>query len=166
MWHRQFADMGAEVWKVERYGSGDQARTWDPFVNGLSTLYTAYNKNKQSIELDLSSQEGKQVIYDMVKEADVVLENFKSGSIDRLGLGYRRGSKLKVIPIKSDFFRGKIALPNFGILVKFTAPDKLGKIPIAVIIVLYTQVCFLCMLRLRQKNSEMNLGTLFQPHKR
>ena len=53
----QFADMGAEVWKVERYGSGDQARTWDPFVNGLSTLYTAYNKNKQSIELDLSSQE-------------------------------------------------------------------------------------------------------------
>ena len=52
----QFADMGAEVWKVERYGSGDQARTWDPFVNGLSTLYTAYNKNKQSIELDLSSQ--------------------------------------------------------------------------------------------------------------
>ena len=38
----QFADMGAEVWKVERYGSGDQARTWDPFVNGLSTLYTAY----------------------------------------------------------------------------------------------------------------------------
>ena len=80
----QFADMGAEVWKVERYGSGDQARTWDPFVNGLSTLYTAYNKNKQSIELDLSSQEGKQVIYDMVKEADVVLENFKSGSIDRL----------------------------------------------------------------------------------
>lgn len=47
----QFADMGAEVWKVERYGSGDQARTWDPFVNGLSTLYTAYNKNKQSIEL-------------------------------------------------------------------------------------------------------------------
>ena len=93
----QFADMGAEVWKVERYGSGDQARTWDPFVNGLSTLYTAYNKNKQSIELDLSSQEGKQVIYDMVKEADVVLENFKSGSIDRLGLGYEELKKINRI---------------------------------------------------------------------
>ena len=76
------------------------------------------------------------------------------------------GSKLKVIPIKSDFFRGKIALPNFGILVKFTAPDKLGKFPVAVIIILYTQVCFLCMLRLRQKNSEMNLGTLFNRTKR
>ena len=103
----QFADMGAEVWKVERYGSGDQARTWDPFVNGLSTLYTAYNKNKQSIELDLSSQEGKQVIYDMVKEADVVLENFKSGSIDRLGLGYE---ELKKINPKIVF----VSLSGFG----------------------------------------------------
>ncbi len=90
----QFADMGAEVWKVERYGSGDQARTWDPFVNGLSTLYTAYNKNKQSIELDLSSQEGKQVIYDMVKEADavenavskVLKDGFRTGDIMSEGM--------------------------------------------------------------------------------
>ena len=103
----QFADMGAEVWKVERYGSGDQARTWDPFVNGLSTLYTAYNKNKQSIELYLSSLEGKQVIFDMVKEADVVLENFKSGSIDRLGLGYE---ELKKINPKIVF----VSLSGFG----------------------------------------------------
>ncbi|ADL06448.1 CaiB/BaiF CoA transferase family protein [Lacrimispora saccharolytica] len=90
----QFADLGAEVWKVERYNAGDQSRTWDPFVNGMSTLYCAYNKNKQSIELDLSSAEGKNVIYEMVKQCDVVLENFKSGSIDRLGLGY---DKLKEI---------------------------------------------------------------------
>ncbi|WP_349947483.1 CaiB/BaiF CoA-transferase family protein [Lacrimispora sp. BS-2] len=90
----QFADLGAEVWKVERYNAGDQSRTWDPFVNGMSTLYCAYNKNKQSIELDLSSEEGKNVIYEMVKQCDVVLENFKSGSIDRLGLGY---DKLKEI---------------------------------------------------------------------
>lgn len=84
----QLADMGAEVWKIERKGAGDQARTWDPFINGLSTLYTAYNKNKQSIELDLRAAAGKQAVFDMVKEADIVLENFKSGSIDRLGLGY------------------------------------------------------------------------------
>ena len=84
----QFADMGAEVWKVERYGMGDQARYWLPTINDMSTLWSAYNKNKYSVELDLSSPEGKQVIYDMVKEADVVLENFKSGSLDRLGLGY------------------------------------------------------------------------------
>ena len=116
----QFADMGAEVWKVERYGSGDQARTWDPFVNGLSTLYTAYNKNKQSIELDLSSQEGKQVIYDMVKEADVVLENFKSGSIDRLGLGYE---ELKKINPKIVF----VSLSGFGA----TGPLKKSQQPAA-----------------------------------
>lgn len=103
----QFADLGAEVWKVERYGSGDQARAWDPFVNGLSTLYTAYNKNKKSIEMDLSSQEGKNVIYEMVKQADVVLENFKSGSIDRLGLGYET---LKEINPKIVF----VSLSGFG----------------------------------------------------
>lgn len=103
----QLADMGAEVWKVERYGAGDQARVWDPFVNGMSTLFTSYNKNKKSIELDLRQEAGKQAIYDMVKEADVVLENFKSGSIDRLGLGY---DKLKEINPKIVF----LSLSGFG----------------------------------------------------
>lgn len=102
-----FADLGAEVWKVERYNAGDQSRYWDPCINGISTLYCAYNKNKQSIELDLSSQEGKNIIYDMVKHTDVVLENFKSGSIDRLGLGYER---LKTINPKIVF----LSLSGFG----------------------------------------------------
>lgn len=118
----QFADLGAEVWKVERYNAGDQSRTWDPFVNGMSTLYCAYNKNKQSIELDLSSQEGKDVIYRMVKEADVVLENFKSGSIDRLGLGYE---KLKEINPKIVF----MSLSGFGAsgpLMKYPCYDAIA----------------------------------------
>jgi crotonobetainyl-CoA:carnitine CoA-transferase CaiB-like acyl-CoA transferase len=85
----QLADLGAQVWKVERYGGGDQARAWPPFVNGLSTLYASYNKNKESIEMDLSSPQGKAIVYEMAKRCDVVIENFKSGSIDRLGLGYR-----------------------------------------------------------------------------
>lgn len=103
----QFADLGAEVWKVERYNAGDQSRTWDPFINEMSTLYCAYNKNKQSIELNLSSEEGRNVIYEMVKQCDVVLENFKSGSIDRLGLGYE---KLKEINPKIVF----LSLSGFG----------------------------------------------------
>lgn len=118
----QFADLGAEVWKVERYNAGDQSRTWDPFVNGMSTLYCAYNKNKQSIELDLSSQEGKDVIYQMVKECDVVLENFKSGSIDRLGLGY---DKLKEINPKIVF----MSLSGFGAsgpLMKYPCYDAIA----------------------------------------
>ena len=90
----QLADMGAEVWKIERFKAGDQSRLWGPFVNDLSMLYTAYNKNKESVEINLKADEGKQIIYDMVKDCDIVLENFKSGSIDRLGLGY---DKLKEI---------------------------------------------------------------------
>lgn len=118
----QFADLGAEVWKVERYNAGDQSRTWDPFINGMSTLYCAYNKNKQSIELDLSSQEGKNIIYKMVEQCDVVLENFKSGSIDRLGLGY---DKLKEINPKIVF----MSLSGFGAsgpLMKYPCYDAIA----------------------------------------
>lgn len=106
----QFADLGAEVWKIERFGSGDQARYWDPCVKEFgnqSTLFIAYNKNKQSVEINLSKPEGKEIIYQMAREADVVLENFKSGSIDRLGLGY---DKLKEINPKLVF----LSLSGFG----------------------------------------------------
>lgn len=106
----QFADLGADVWKIERFGSGDQARYWDPCVkefDGQSTMFIAYNKNKQSVEINLSKPEGKEIIYQMAKEADVVLENFKSGSIDRLGLGYE---KLKEINPKIVF----LSLSGFG----------------------------------------------------
>ena len=118
----QFADLGAEVWKVERYGAGDQARYWDPYLNGLSTLYIAYNKKKKSSELDLRAPEGKQAIYDMVKECDVVLENFKSGSIDRLGLGYE---KLREINPKIVF----VSLSGFGAtgpLLKYPCYDAIA----------------------------------------
>lgn len=117
-----FADLGAEVWKVERYNAGDQSRYWDPCIDGISTLYCAYNKNKQSIELDLSSEEGKNIIYDMVKHVDVVLENFKSGSIDRLGLGYE---KLKEINPKIVF----LSISGFGKtgpLVKYPCYDAIA----------------------------------------
>lgn len=118
----QFADLGADVWKVERYGSGDQARTWAPFINDLSTLYVSYNKNKKSIEMNLAAQEGKEIIYEMVKHTDVVLENFKSGSIDRLGLGYE---KLKEINPKIVF----VSLSGFGAsgpLMKYPCYDAIA----------------------------------------
>ena len=119
----QFADLGAEVWKVEKYGVGDQARTWGPFINGLSTLYASYNKNKQSIEMDLASPEGKAVIYEMAKHVDVVIENFKSGSIDRLGLGY---DKLKEINSRIVF----VSLSGFGAsgpLMKYPCYDAIAE---------------------------------------
>lgn len=118
----QFADLGAEVWKVERNGVGDQARYWDPTVNGMSTLYSAYNKNKQSIELNLASPEGKEIIYKLVKEADVVLENFKSGSIDRLGLGYEKLSEInpKIVFMSLSGFGGS------GPLMKYPCYDAIA----------------------------------------
>ncbi len=103
----QLADMGAEVWKIERYGGGDQCRVWDPFLNDLGTMFVSYNKNKKSVEMNLAAPEGKAVIYEMAKQADVVIENFKSGSIDRLGLGYE---KLKELNPKLVF----ISLSGFG----------------------------------------------------
>lgn len=103
----QLADMGAEVWKIERYGGGDQCRAWDPFLNDLGTMFVSYNKNKKSVEMNLAAPEGKAVIYEMAKQADVVIENFKSGSIDRLGLGYE---KLKELNPKLVF----ISLSGFG----------------------------------------------------
>ena len=103
----QLADMGAEVWKIERYGGGDQCRVWDPFLNDLGTMFVSYNKNKKSVEMNLAAPEGKAVIYEMAKRADVVIENFKSGSIDRLGLGYE---KLKELNPKLVF----ISLSGFG----------------------------------------------------
>ena len=103
----QLADMGAEVWTIERYGGGDQCRVWDPFLNDLGTMFVSYNKNKKSVEMNLAAPEGKAVIYEMAKKADVVIENFKSGSIDRLGLGYE---KLKELNPKLVF----ISLSGFG----------------------------------------------------
>ncbi|MEG0765162.1 MAG: CoA transferase [Pseudoflavonifractor sp.] len=119
----QFADLGAEVWKVEKYGAGDQARTWGPFINDMSTLYASYNKNKQSIEMDLGSPQGKAIIYEMVKQADVVIENFKSGSIDRLGLGYE---KLREINPRIVF----VSLSGFGAsgpLMKYPCYDAIAE---------------------------------------
>lgn len=84
----QFADNGADVWKVERYGSGDQCRFWAPFVDDLSALYASFNRNKRSVEIDMRNPEGKALILEMVKHCDLVLENFKAGTMEKLGLGY------------------------------------------------------------------------------
>lgn len=119
----QLADMGAEVWKVERYGGGDQCRAWDPFLNDLGTMFVSYNKNKKSIEMNLSAQAGKDAIYEMAKRADVVLENFKSGSIDRLGLGY---DKLKELNPKLVF----VSVSGFGAsgpLMKYPCYDAIAE---------------------------------------
>lgn len=85
------ADFGAEVIKVERPGSGDDTRAWGPpFVAGESAYYLSINRNKQSITVDLGQELGREIIYRLSRDADVVVENFRPGTADRIGVGYQR----------------------------------------------------------------------------
>ena len=87
----QLGDLGAEVVKVERPGSGDQTRGWHPPTygdSGESAYYLSVNRNKRSITLDLSTDEGREVLRELANEADVLVENFRVGTMERWGLGY------------------------------------------------------------------------------
>jgi len=81
-------DMGADVIRVEPPGGSDSMREWGPFKNGESTYYLSANRNKRSITLNLKSEEGKKLFLDLVEKSDVVIENFKSGTLKKLGLNY------------------------------------------------------------------------------
>lgn len=84
------ADLGAEVIKVERPDGGDETRAWGPpwSGDGESTYFLSVNRNKESRVLDLRSDEGRAAALALVGECDVVVENFRSGTMERLGLGY------------------------------------------------------------------------------
>jgi crotonobetainyl-CoA:carnitine CoA-transferase CaiB-like acyl-CoA transferase len=82
------ADMGATVIKIEETGKGADERQMGPFLNGESAYYMNLNRNKKGMSLNLKSPKGKQVFKDLVKKADVVLENYRPGTMEKLGLGY------------------------------------------------------------------------------
>lgn len=82
------ADLGAEIIKVEPIKNGDETRNFPPFQSGLSHYYIALNRSKKSISLDLKSPEGQKIAQDLAQQSDIVLENFRPGVMDRLGLGY------------------------------------------------------------------------------
>ena len=81
-------DLGADVIKVERPGDGDETRRWGPPFDkdGMSAYFLAVNRNKKSIAVDLGDPSGRQVVLDLIRDADVVLDNFLPGSLDRLGI--------------------------------------------------------------------------------
>jgi len=83
------ADLGAEVIKVEEPRIGDPTRRNIPMVNGESTYYMAVNRGKKSITLDLKHPEGRAVLIGLLKTVDVLIENFRPGVMDRLGLSYQ-----------------------------------------------------------------------------
>lgn len=87
-------DLGADVWKIERVGSGDPTRGFAPFVNGVSVYFQHLNRNKRSMTLNYASAEGLALFYEIVKEADVIIENFLPGQTKKLGIDYETLKKI------------------------------------------------------------------------
>ena len=91
MW---LATMGADVIKIENPKEPDTTRDYVPGINGKSAYFPTVNHNKRGITLNLKAEEGKQIFRDLVKDADVVIENFRPGVMDKLGLGYDELAKI------------------------------------------------------------------------
>lgn len=88
-------DLGAEVIKVEAPGGSDETRKWGPpFQHGVSAYYLSANRNKKSITVDLKTEEGITFIKKLVTESDVIINNFKTGTMERLGLSYETAEAL------------------------------------------------------------------------
>jgi CoA:oxalate CoA-transferase len=84
------ADLGAEVIKIEVPGGGDDARAFGPFVNGESAYFMSLNRRKKSVTLNLKDPRGRDILLKLAARSDVVLENFRATTMDRLGLGYEQ----------------------------------------------------------------------------
>ncbi|ENF5527197.1 CoA transferase [Escherichia coli] len=82
------ADFGADVIKIELPGKGDDSRVNAPQINGESAYFMNLNRNKRGMTLNLKSEEGRQIFLDLVRDSDVVLENYRPGVMEKLGLGY------------------------------------------------------------------------------
>ncbi|MBD0708775.1 carnitine dehydratase [Streptomyces sp. CBMA291] len=117
------ADLGADVIKIERPGSGDDTRAWGPpFADGEATYFLGVNRNKRSVALDLADPEGLAAARAIVDRADVLVENFRPGTMDRLGLGYDevRGTNPGLVYCSVTGFgtEGGARLPGYDLLVQ------------------------------------------------
>ena len=84
------ADMGADVIKIEHPGKGDQVRHQGVMLNGISTYFAQYNRNKRSITIDLYTKDGKEILNDLIRGADVLLENYRPDVLSKMGFDARR----------------------------------------------------------------------------
>lgn len=142
------ADLGAEVIKIERPGVGDDTRSWAPprDVDGTATYFNAVNRNKRSVVLDLGDPDGKAEALRIVEGADVVVENFRVGTMERLGLGFedlrRVRPDLVYCAITGFGRRGGARLPGYdllaqaaGGLMSVTGPDAQSPTKVGVALV-------------------------------
>ncbi len=85
------ADLGAEVWKIEEPIKGDDTRSWmPPEINGESTYFLCCNRSKESVAIDIKDPAGQAVVRRLAEKADVLVENFRKGALERFGLGYEQ----------------------------------------------------------------------------
>ena len=160
-------DMGADVVKIENPGSGDDTRGWGPpFAGPESAYFLGVNRNKRSVTLDLKSARGQEILRDLIRRADVVIENFKAGTLDTWGCG--RAFMEKEAPqaihctISGYGSRGpKAKLPGYDFLLQAEsglmsitgAPDgdpmKLGVAIVDVCTGMYATICILGALNAR-----------------
>jgi crotonobetainyl-CoA:carnitine CoA-transferase CaiB-like acyl-CoA transferase len=169
------ADLGASVTKVERPGVGDETRGWGPPFDdrGDATYFQAVNRNKRSIALDLATDEGLRHARELARHADVLVENFRPGVMDRLGLGYERlrdeNPSLVYCSITA-FGRGEGAeLPGYDLLVQALGglmsitgsadgePQKVGVALVDVLAGAFAAVGILAALRHRDETGEGQL---------
>ncbi len=87
-------DMGADVTKIEEPERGDETRGWTPFWNDVSTQFLSFNRNKRSLSINLKEKEGVDIVLSLAAKADVMVESFRAGALERMGLGYEAVSRL------------------------------------------------------------------------
>ena len=163
------ADLGAEVIKVERPGTGDDTRSWGPpWVGEESSYFLGVNRNKRSEAIDLSDPDGLGQARTLVARADVMVENFLPGTMDRLGLGYEQVREINpdIVYCSITGFGGHNNLPGYDLLIQavgglmsITGPDadtptKVGVAVVDVITGMHAALGILAALRHRDRSGE------------
>ena len=169
------ADLGATVTKVERPGTGDETRSWGPPFDeyGMPTYFQSINRNKRSIVLDLRAPADLERALALARHADVIVENFRPGVMDRLGLGYEqlRGDQPRLVYCSiTGFGSGAGAdLPGYDLLVQALGglmsitgepdgePQKVGVALVDILAGLFATVGILAALRHRDATGEGQL---------
>lgn len=169
------ADLGADVVKVERPGTGDDTRSWGPpyAPDGTATYFLAANRNKSGVTLDLGSPSGRSEALALAADAGIVVENFRPGVMERLGLGYEQVREVRpdvVYCSISAFGAGAgAALPGYDLLLQAVGglmsitgeadgePQKVGVAVVDVMAGLYAAVGILAAVRHRERTGEGQL---------
>jgi crotonobetainyl-CoA:carnitine CoA-transferase CaiB-like acyl-CoA transferase len=165
-------DLGATVLKVERPGTGDETRAWGPpfDAEGASTYFEAVNRNKRSVALDLQSDGDRELAVRLATDADVLIENFRPGVLDRLGLGYGachdRNPGLVYCSITGFGAGAGAALPGYDLLIQAMGglmsitgaadgdPQKVGVALVDVLAGLFATTGILAALHERERSGE------------